>query len=49
MERRLKRIGEKFDERDDKTPPQNPKQMMMDVFEAFREASGYDDHELRYG
>ena len=48
MERRLKRIGEKFDERDDKTPPQNPKKMMMDVFEAFREASGYEDDELRY-
>ena len=46
MERRLKRIGEKFDERDDKTPPQNPKKMMMDVFEAFREASGYEDDEL---
>ena len=48
MDRRLKRIGEKFDKRDDKRPPQNPKEMMMEIFEAFREASGYDDKYLKY-
>ncbi len=48
MGRRPKRIGEKFDEMDDKTPPQNPKQLMMEVFEAFQEANGYDDDDLKY-